>query len=75
VVELLSLSDTLKMVQMKMQEYVENGARLGWLIDCQSKQVEVYRPEKTVEILEAPVVLSGEAVLPDFELDLLTIRE
>jgi len=73
VVELLSPSDNLKTVQAKMQEYCENGAHLGWLIDRQSQQVKVYRPGEAVEILESPAILFGEAILPGFELDLRTI--
>ncbi len=70
VVELRSPSDNLKDVQEKMQEYRENGARLGWLIDPKTKRVEVYRPGQNVEVLENPDMVSGEAVLPGFELDL-----
>lgn len=70
VVELRSSSDTLKSLKDKMVEYIENGAKLGWLINPQQRQVEVYRPGLTVEILDNPVELSGEEVLPGFLLDL-----
>ncbi|WP_293085670.1 Uma2 family endonuclease, partial [Moorena sp. SIO3H5] len=70
VVELRSSSDTLKSLQDKMVEYMENGAKLGWLINPQQRQVEVYRPGLTAEILDNPVELSGEEVLPGFLLDL-----
>lgn len=70
VVELRSPSDSLSVVQAKMQEYLDNGARLGWLIDPQSRRVEIYRPGQAIEIVEAPVSLSGEDVLPGFVLDL-----
>ena len=70
VVELRSQSDTLQPLQTKMQEYIENGVRLGWLIDPNNQQVEIYRPGQAVEILESPVSLSGEEVLPGFSLDL-----
>jgi Uma2 family endonuclease len=70
VAELRSQSDTIKPLQTKMQEYVENGVRLGWLIDPQKQQVEIYRPGQEVEILESPASLSGEEVLPGFILDL-----
>lgn len=73
VVELRSSSDRLSAVQKKMQEYMENGARLGWLIDPKSKRVEIYRPGQEVEILNAPASLSGEDVLPGFVLDLTGI--
>lgn len=60
---------------MKMQEYLANGACLGWLIDLKTQQVEVYRSHQEVEILAAPVSLSGEDVLPGFELELREIWE
>ncbi|MCG5058376.1 MAG: Uma2 family endonuclease [Limnoraphis sp. WC205] len=70
VVELRSPSDSLKKLQEKMQEYLENGAKLGWLIDKKQQQVEIYRPEQPVEVLTSPKTLSGEDVLPEFILDL-----
>ncbi|MEH1904852.1 MAG: Uma2 family endonuclease [Nostoc sp.] len=73
VVELRSRSDSLKELQEKMPEYIENGAQLGWLIDRKNKQVEIYRPGKNVEILDNPATLSGENVLPGFVLDLRQI--
>lgn len=68
VVELRSDSDTLKPLQEKMCEYMDNGARLGWLIDPKHKRVEIYRAGEPTEVLEAPSELSGEDVLPDFVL-------
>ncbi len=73
VVELLSPTDSLKRTQAKMTEFIENGSRLGWLINRKSRQVEVYRVGQEIEILENPAVLTGEKVLPDFQLDLETI--
>ncbi|WP_375504388.1 Uma2 family endonuclease [uncultured Nostoc sp.] len=73
VVELRSRTDSLKELQEKMQEYIENGAQLGWLIDRKNKRVEIYRPGKDVEILDNPVSLSGENVLPGFVLHLQQI--
>jgi Uma2 family endonuclease len=73
VVELLSPTDRLKVTQEKMREYRDNGTRLGWLIDRQSQQVEIYRIAKEVEILKSPTTLSGEDVLPDFILSLEAI--
>ena len=70
VVELRSSSDSLKSLQAKMREYIDNGARLGWLIDPQQRRVEIYRPGKDVEVLENPAELSGETVLPGFVLNL-----
>ena len=70
VIELRSPSDSLKTLQNKMKEYLENGTKLGWLINPKAKQVEIYRQGKEVEILDNPTTLSGEDVLPDFVLDL-----
>lgn len=73
VIELRSKSDSLKELQEKMQEYIDNGASLGWLIDRKNKRVEIYRPLKDVEILENPESVSGEDVLPGFVLNLTPI--
>lgn len=75
VVELRSASDDLDRLQTKMQEYISNGVRLGWLINPQSRQVEIYRPGQTVEVLQSPQSLSGESVLPGFILDLSRILD
>lgn len=69
-VELRSKTDSIKELQAKMQEYLENGAQLGWLIDPKNKRVEIYRPGQAVEVLENPMILSGEEVLPEFTLTL-----
>lgn len=73
VVELRSKTDSLKKLQEKMQEYIDNGAKLGWLIDRQNRRVEIYRPGQDVEILQNPATVSGEDVLPGFVLDLAEI--
>ena len=77
VIELRSSSDTLAGIQRKMAEYMENGVRLGWLIDPLDPlhRVYVYRPDKSVEILEGPESLSGEPELPGFTLNLQTVWE
>lgn len=72
-VELRSASDSLKTTQQKMHEYIDCGVRLGWLIDPQNQQVEIYRQGKDVEVLPLPTSLSGEDVLPGFVLDLTQI--
>ncbi|NJK70133.1 MAG: Uma2 family endonuclease [Microcoleus sp. CSU_2_2] len=69
VVELRSPTDSLKETREKMQEYRENGACLGWLIDPQTRSVEIYRSEREVEILQSPVTVSGEDILPGFVLE------
>ena len=73
VIELRSASDSLPQLKAKMLEYMENGARLGWLIDAGKKRVHIYRQNKDVEVLENPQTLSGENVLQGFELDLSEI--
>lgn len=73
VVELLSPSDSLKDTQEKMQEYLENGIRLGWLINRKTRQVEIYRPGAEVEVLDNLVQVSGESVLPGFVLNLAAV--
>ena len=70
VIELRSESDRLVTLQRKMEEYIANGARLGWLIDPRQRRVYVYRPQTPVEILDGPQSLSGEPELPGFTLDL-----
>ncbi len=70
VIELRSASDRLKPLQAKMQEYIENGVRLGWLLNPQDQTVAIYRSDQTVEVLQSPTRLSGEDVLVGFELDL-----
>lgn len=73
VVELRSPSDSLKLLQEKMQEYIDNGTRLGWLINRKDKQVEIYRQGQDKEVLESPMSLSGEDVLSGFILKLESI--
>jgi Uma2 family endonuclease len=70
VIELRSRTDSLAQLQEKMQEYLNSGLRLGWLINPQAQQVEIYHPNQTVEIVQLPASLSGEDVLPGFVLDL-----
>jgi Uma2 family endonuclease len=72
-IELRSLSDGLGEVQDKMQEYMENGVHLGWLIDPQNRRIHVYRPGQPVEILGEPAAVSADPVLPGFVLDLSAI--
>lgn len=56
-----------------MTEYIENGASLGWLIDASKRRICVYRPNAEVEILENPLQISGEPLLPGFTLNLKEI--
>jgi Uma2 family endonuclease len=73
VVEILLPSDRLQTIQAKMREYLDNGVQLGWLINRRDKQVEIYRPNQPVEVLDSPDILSGETILPDFTLQLRSI--
>ncbi|MBD2726504.1 Uma2 family endonuclease [Nostoc sp. FACHB-892] len=66
VIELRSLSDRLNKLQEKMQEYIDNGTSLGWLIDRQNRKVYIYRPNREVEILDNPEAVSGNPELPGF---------
>ncbi|HQU85225.1 MAG TPA: Uma2 family endonuclease [Pyrinomonadaceae bacterium] len=73
VIELRSSTDSIKVLQAKMKEYIENGVKLGWLIDPKNKKVYVYRANGEVETLKNPEILSGEDVLVSFELNVQEI--
>ena len=66
VVEIISGTDSLPPLQRKMERYIANGAKLGWLIIPRSKQVYIYRPGAPVEILDDPETISGDPILPGF---------
>lgn len=68
VVELRSPTDRLSELQEKMQEYLDNGAQLGWLIDRDNRRTYIYRPGQPVEVLDNPTMLVGDPVLPGFVL-------
>jgi Uma2 family endonuclease len=68
VIELRSPTDFVQDLHVKMQEYIDNGARLGWLIDPTDKCVSVYRPGQLTKTLHNPASISGDPVLPGFEL-------
>jgi Uma2 family endonuclease len=69
-IELRSATDSTRDIREKMKEYMDNGVRLGWFLNPQSKEVEIYRIGQEVEVLKSPLSLSGEDVLPEFVLDL-----
>ncbi len=73
VIELMSPSDSLETARKKMQEYLDNGTRLGWLINRKTREVEIYRQGQAVEILTNPESLSGESILSEFSLNLTLI--
>lgn len=70
VIEVRSPTDSLSLLQEKMQEYLDNGAQLGWLIDPDQRRVSVYRPGVPVEVIENQDIVSGSPLLPGFVLDL-----
>ncbi len=70
VVELRSPSDTMESLREKMREYLDNGTRLGWLVDPVQRRLEVYRPGSEVEVLGEPASVSGDPELPGLVLDL-----
>ncbi|MEG3435940.1 Uma2 family endonuclease [Pannus brasiliensis CCIBt3594] len=69
-IELRSRTDSLEALREKMREYLASGLRLGWLINLRQQQVEIYRPDRSIETLDLPATLSGEEVLPGFVLEL-----
>ena len=73
VVELRSPSDSLEILQDKMQEYINNGASLSWLIDRSAKQVYIYTPDVEVKCIDNPSTLTGDSLLTGFVLDLTKI--
>ena len=73
VIELRSSSDTLKVLQNKMQEYIDNGASLGFLIDRKNRKVYIYRPNQETEILDNPETVSGDPELAVFSLQMAKI--
>ena len=75
VIEIRSSSDRLSTLQAKMQEYIDNGARLGWLVDPIARRAYVYRPGAAVEVLDSPQTLSGDPELAGFTLDMSAIWE
>jgi len=73
VIEVRSKTDTLKQQQEKMEEWIENGCRLGWLIDIENKTAYIYKPKRAVKKQFFKSALSGEEVLKGFELNLSEI--
>ena len=75
VIELRSETDRLSVLRAKMQEYIANGARLGWLIDPFDRRMYTYRPDRAIETLENPASVSANPILPGFTLNLSEIWE
>lgn len=75
VIELLSETDSLKDLKLKMQEWVDNGCKLGWLIDIKEEQVYIYQPDLEPTILKGfDSILTGDEILKGFTLDLKRLR-
>ncbi len=75
IIEVRSETDRLKTLQEKMREWIDNGVRLGWLIDPKTKKTHIYRENGSIDIVEGfEAVLSGEEVMPGFEFDLKLLR-
>ncbi|MGB2926158.1 MAG: Uma2 family endonuclease [Limnothrix sp.] len=72
-IELLSLSDRAETTRQKMQEYIDNGTKLGWLINRKQQEVEIYSPTQALKVLTSPTVLTAEDLLPNFQLSLTSI--
>ncbi|MGK7884974.1 MAG: Uma2 family endonuclease [Crocosphaera sp.] len=70
VVEIRSPSDSLQSLQDKLQEYLDNGVKLGWLIDRKNRRVYIYCPQTEVKCLENPITVSGEPILSGFQLQM-----
>jgi Uma2 family endonuclease len=75
VVEVRSQTDKRSYLLEKMQEYIDNGARLGWLIDPLEQRVYIYRPGRPVELQDNPSSVSGDPELPGFVLQVHELWE
>jgi Uma2 family endonuclease len=73
VIELKSQSDRLPAPRQKMEEYLANGASLGWILDPETRSVEIYRPGRAVEIFIAPDSVQGEGLVEGFVLNLAEV--
>ncbi|QQE63672.1 hypothetical protein GFS31_03410 [Leptolyngbya sp. BL0902] len=73
VLELKSPSDEIATLQAKLEEYLANGAQLGWLVDPEQQRVYVYSPDQPMQDFHHPSTLSGDPVLPDFVMDFTLI--
>ena len=66
----MSPSDRIGKSKEKMEEYLMNVPRLGWLVDRKSREVHIYRPNVPVEMLSNPTSVTGDPELPGFIADL-----
>jgi Uma2 family endonuclease len=70
VIELRSPEDKIRLLQEKMEEYIDNGVQLAWLIDPSERTVTIYRPGREIEVLSNPATVLGEGPVEGFVLDL-----
>ena len=74
VLEVRSRSQEIEDQQEKMEQWMANGVRLGWLIDPFEGEVWIYRErQEEPELLERPDSISGEAVMPGLVVDLTRV--
>lgn len=73
VIELKSKTDRVRTLREKMLEWIVNGAQLGWLIDPETRTVEIYRHSMQPELRSALIVLEGEGPVKGFTLELSKI--
>lgn len=73
VVEVLSPTDRIRTLRKKMQEWIDNGAQLAWIVDPETRSVEIYRPNANVQLLTDPATLAGEGPVEGFVLDLAPV--
>lgn len=69
-IEIRSKTDNLTQLQEKMEEYIENGVKLGWLIDRANRRAFVYRADGSITQYRENATLEGEDVIPRFTLAL-----
>jgi len=73
VIEVRSKTDRLPVLRQKMREWMDNGAQLAWLIDAETRKVEIYRPNTAVDLLDNPELLAADAPVSGFVLKLLPV--
>lgn len=73
IIELRSPSDSIRELRTKMREWIEQGAQLGWLIDPETRTVEIYRPNVAAETLDQPAAVQGDGPVTGFVLDLAEV--
>jgi Uma2 family endonuclease len=75
VIEIMSPSDRLKKAREKMDEYIANGVKLGWLVDRTQRKVYIYRPNVPTETLNDPATVSGDPELPGLTVNIARVMQ